>query len=359
MRLYFHGKRNQEEILSDVSCSNELNVNLSTNIIIKGDNFDVMRSLLRTHKGCIDLIYIDPPFGTNRVFSWRKDRANAISSAKDSVIAYSDFMDTDEFLNFMYERFVLMRELLSEKGSIYVHIDVKMGHYFKAILDEVFGMENFKNDITRIKCNPKNFYRKAYGNEKDVILFYAKNAEKNIWNDIKKKMDEQELLSKFPKIDQEGRRYNTIPLHAPGETLNGNTAIAWREMLPPAGRHWRTSPEEFDRMDAAGLIEWSKNGNPRIKKYADDHKGKKIQDIWEFKDPQNPIYPTQKNLDMLKLIVEQSSSENSIILDCFAGSGTTLVAAEALNRKFIGIDSSSIAIEVMQKRLKGKNVLFY
>ena len=122
-------------------------------------------------------------------------------------------------------------------------------------------------------------------------------------------------------------------------------------MNPPAGRHWRTDPVEFDRLDDIGLIEWSASGNPRIKKYADEHRGKKIQDIWAFKDPQYPIYPTEKNQAMIELIIKQSSNEDSIVLYCFAGGGTTLLAAIANNRKFIGIDKSEVAIEVMKKRV--------
>ena len=263
-----------------------------------------------------------------------------------------------EYLEFIRQRLVLLKELLSEQGSIYLHIDTKVGHYIKIIMDEVFGEENFKNDITRIKSNPKNFSRTAYGNEKDVIYFYAKNSKKNIWNEVKIPIDKKDISKKFPKIDKDGRRYTTIPLHAPGET-NGITGQPWRNICPPEGRHWRTNPSEFDRLDSLGLIEWSSNGNPRIIKYADEHKGKKIQDIWRFKDPQNPIYPTEKNLDMLKLIIKQSSNENSLVLDCFCGSGTTLVAAEELGRKWIGIDFSKIAIDTIKSREQLKNYQYF
>ena len=138
--------------------------------------------------------------------------------------------------------------------------------------------------------------------------------------------------------------------------MSGVTGQPWRGMLPPKGRHWRTDPKEFGRLDEQGLIEWSSNGNPRIKKYAKDHKGKKIQDIWTFKDPQYPLYPTQKNEEMLKQIILQSSNENSIVLDCFAGSGTTLAAAEKLRRRWIGIDCSEEAIKIIKKQLQ--NAIF-
>ncbi len=358
MELLFENKETRGQILSRAAKATPIIINENKSYLFNGDNFEIMSGLLNAKKSFVDLVYIDPPFNTNQIFFVSENRANTISQKKGSTIAYSDLMTDDEFIKFMYERFVLIYELLSNEGSLYVHIDTKMGHYFKIILDEIFGEKNFKNDITRIKSNPKNFARKAYGNEKDMILFYSKNPQKNIWNEIKISCDESELTEKFAKIDVDGRRYTTIPLHAPGETANGITGMPWRGMLPPAGRHWRTSPEEFDEMDRQGLIEWSKTGNPRIKKYADEHKGKKIQDIWKYKDPQNPQYPTQKNLEMLDLIIKQSSKENSIIMDCFAGSGTTLLAAAKLGRNFIGIDSSEVAINVAKNRLS-KNEISY
>lgn len=160
------------------------------------------------------------------------------------------------------------------------------------------------------------------------------------------------MKKNFSKVDENGRRYTTIPLHAPGETANGSTSKPWRNIEVPSGRHWRTSPDEFEKMDADGLIEWSSTGNPRIKKYADEHQGKKIQDVWKYKDPQYPIYPTEKNLEMLKMIINQSSDKESIVLDCFAGSGSALLAAEALDRNWIGIDNSPVAIEIIKSRVK-------
>lgn len=186
-----------------------------------------------------------------------------------------------------------------------------------------------------------------------MILFYTKDYKNNIWNDIKVPLDDNEIAERFSKIDENGRRYTTIPLHAPGETKNGPTSKPWRNILVPKGRHWRTNPEEFDKMDAEGLIEWSSTGNPRIKKFADEHTGKKIQDIWRFKDPQNPKYPTEKNIKMLEQIVLQSSNKEDYVLDCFAGSGTTLKAANKLERKWIGVDSSDVAIDIIKNSKLG------
>lgn len=325
------------------------------NLVIHGENFSALSKLLNSgFKNKIDLVYIDPPFATNGIFRIDANGdTRTVSSANDSIIAYTDNLTGDSFLEFLRERLFLIKELLSPKGSIYLHIDYKIGHYVKLVMDEVFGNENFLNDITRIKSNPKNFGRKAYGDQKDLVLFYAKNKGKNIFNNVTIPYTQAELAEKFKKVDENGRRYNTVPVHAPGES-HGDTGMEWKGMLPPKGRHWRTSRENLDKLDEQGLIEWSKTGNPRIKKFADEHKGKKIQDIWyNYKDPAKPLYPTQKNIDMLNMIVKQSSNENSIVLDCFAGSGGTGVAASNLNRRFILVDKSEEAIKIIKKRLSG------
>lgn len=354
LELYYENKKSQQQILNNATNIN-YNIDLkSESLLFKGDNFNVLAFLLKKYKDKIDLVYIDPPFNTSNDFYISDTRANSVSTNKNSILAYSDKMSKEEFLEFLRERLMLIKELLSPKGSIYLHIDYKIGHYVKIIMDEIFGERNFKNDITRIKSNPKNFYRKAYGNEKDLILFYSKNYKNNIWNDLKVPLEEDEIIEKFTKIDKNGRRYTTIPLHAPGETKNGITGQPWRNIPVPEGRHWRTDPIEFDKLDEQGDIEWSSNGNPRIKKYADQHEGKRIQDIWKFKDPQKPIYPTEKNIEMIKRIILQSSNENSIVLDCFAGSGTTLECANMLGRKWIGVDNSDIAISKIKDRSIGE-----
>ena len=228
-----------------------------------------------------------------------------------------------------------------------------MGHYIKVIMDEVFGQSNFRNEISRIKCNPKNFNRKAYGNIKDSIYFYSKGPAP-IWNEplVKKSQDEQDRL--FNKTDNQGRRFTTNPLHAPGETASGDSGKPWHGVMPPAGRHWRNSHEVMDQLERDGLIHWSKNGVPRKIIYAENFSNKKLQDIWEFKDKPNPIYPTEKNLEMLKLIVSTSSNPDSIVLDAFAGSGSFGWAAHLLNRKWITIDESQKAIDTINKRFDEK-----
>jgi adenine-specific DNA-methyltransferase len=159
----------------------------------------------------------------------------------------------------------------------------------------------------------------------------------------------------FKKTDKNGRAYTTIPLHAPGETKNGATSSEFKGMKPPPGRHWRTDPAELEKLDKAGLIEWSAAGNPRKIMYADENDGKKMQDIWEFKDYQYPVYPTEKNIELVKTIISASSSEDSTVLDFFCGSGTTLVAAQELGRNWIGIDKSEEAIRITREKLRALN----
>lgn len=359
MHLDYYGKKMDEQKIWDniEPCVLEHVSGFQDNKskLIKGDNLRIMRYLIEQTnlKEKIDLVYIDPPFSTKNIFRMSKQKANTISRSNSDSIAYADSLIGSEYLEFLRERLILIKKLLSKNGSIYVHIDFKIGHYVKIIMDEVFGRENFINDITRIKCNPKNFKRKAYSNIKDLILFYSKTNE-YIWHEPKKELSEEEIERLFKKMDKNGRRYTTIPVHAPGETANGSTGQMWRGIFPPKGRHWSSNPSVLEELDKEGLIEWSKNNVPRKIIYADEKDGKRVQDIWEFKDPQYPKYPTEKNLDLLKLIINTSSNKNSIVLDCFCGSGTTLKAAQDLGRTWIGIDKSDEAIKTSIEKLSKK-----
>ncbi len=348
MTLNYANKKSEYTIFSQIAdCEFKNSAKLvSPNKLIFGDNLLALKKLINDYelKGKIDLVYIDPPFATNNTFTFSDDRARTISNGKNGKVAYTDTLTGTEFLEFLRERLVLLKMLLSDSGSIYLHIDYKVGHYVKIIMDEIFGVENFRNDITRVKCNPKNFARKGYGNIKDMILFYSKTSNP-IWNEPKTPYSEEDKLKLFPKIDKNGRNYTTIPLHAPGETQNGNTSYPFKGILPPIGRHWRTNVETLESWDKEGLIEWSERGNPRKKIYLDEQEGKRLQDIWQLKDPQYPVYPTEKNRELLDIIIKTSSNLDSYVLDCFCGSGTSLIAAHQNNRNWIGIDKSEEAIK--------------
>lgn len=319
---------------------------METNVLYYDDNLEILERLV-AEKGQVQLVYIDPPFGTGQSFTVHGGRFSTISRASSGNTAYHDLTTGQDYLDFLYPRLKLLRELLADDGSIYVHIDCRVGHYVKVLMDDIFGVDNFRSDITRIKCNPKNFKRYGYGNIKDMILFYTKGS-RHIWNYPRQPYSELDLLRLFPKVDDHGRHYTTVPIHAPGETVNGASGQEWNGIKPPVGRHWRCDPVELTLLDKAGLIEWSPTGNPRKKIYADEASklGKYVQDVWIFKDPQYPKYPTEKNLDMLKLIIQASSNEGDVVMDCFCGSGSTLLAAQRMNRQWIGIDSSEVAIEI-------------
>jgi len=360
--LCYEGKRGEAEILSQLEPrplsfrditpqdTQEGETRERPGRYFLGENADVLRHLLTEEevRGRVQLVYIDPPYGTGQVFALDGERgkARSVSRPGEGSLGYSDTLTGPAFIEFLRERLILLRELLSQEGLIFVHLDERHGFEAKIILDEVFGRERFVNHISRIGSNPKNFSRKAFGSQKDMILVYSKTRD-YYWNEVGVPYTEEDLRRLFPFADENGRRYTTNPLHAPGETKDGPTGRPWRGICPPPGRHWRYPPEVLEELDRRGLIVWSKSGVPRKKVYADERvgKGKKLQDIWEFKDPQDPLYPTEKNLDMLKLIVATASRPGDLVLDAFAGSGTALIAAVSLGRKAIGIDSSREALE--------------
>ncbi len=351
--LQYSDKSDEFEVAHGISHGELRSIQKSSSSVVNkfifGDNYYVLKKLLDTHRGKIDLIYIDPPFGTGQDF-------NSI----DDHSAYSDKLIDSEFLEFIRKRLFLLRELMSERGSIYLHIDKKIGHYVKIVMDEVFGYQNFINDITRIKCNPKNFARNAYGNYSDMILYYAKNRDYQIWNDVNEPMSEEKRKILFPKKHPKLGYYTTNPIHAPGKTVNGDTGLEWKGLMPPKGRHWRYSREVLDELDKQGLLEWSSTGNPRKIVLAKEHKGFKVQDVWEFKDKGLSFvdYPTQKNFDLLERIICSSSDQDSIVLDCFAGSGSTLKVANKLGRNWIGIDNSTYSLDVVKKNFAKDKVDF-
>ena len=320
-----------------------------------GDNLEGLRRLARLGV-TVDLVYIDPPFATNNDFLIDTDRANSISAS--GKLAYSDRTRGDAYLGELRLRLRAIRNVMSPVGSVYVHIDVNMEHHVRLLMDDVFGAQNFRNSITRIKCNPKNFARYSYGNIKDTILFYSISPSRITWNPQKEPMSFDDIERLYPLVDAEGRRYTTTPLHAPGVTRNGPTGKAWRGMTPPPGRHWRYPPEKLDELDAVRMIAWSATGNPRKIRYAHDPDSdgempsKLPQDVWVYKDPQRAVYPTQKNEKLLERIILTSSEPGDTVLDCYAGSGGALLQAHRLGRRFIGMDNSEAARQVIEGRLR-------
>ncbi len=316
------------------------------NRLYYGDNLPFLAHQLNDPQvyGQVRLIYIDPPFATNGVFQ---------SRTQDD--AYHDLLTGSQYIEFLRQRLVLLRELLADDGSIYVHLDENMAFHIKVIMDEVFGAKNYRNFITRRKSSHKNYTRKTFGNIADYILFYSKSAS-YVWNRPLEPWTDERGSKEYTCIEPDtGRRFKKVPVHAPG-VRNGATGGIWRGVLPPPGKHWQYTPDQLDQMDARGEIYWSATGNPRRKIYLDNSEGVPLQDIWhDFRDSQNQNmkitgYPTEKNPALLDVIIQASSNPGDLVLDCFAGSGTTLAEASRLKRRWIGMDESPIALEAMLRR---------
>lgn len=311
------------------------------------ENLEALAHLAQDREVCgkARLVYIDPPYATQTVFHSRK-----------LAHAYEDVFECAEYLEFIRERLLLLHRILADDGSIYVHLDAKMVFHVKLLMDEIFGAGNFRNCITRKKSNPKNYTRKQFGNVSDYLLFYTK-SDQYVWNKQCEPWTE-ERAREYQYVEPEtGRRYMKVPVHAPG-VRNGETGKPWRGMMPPPGKHWQFAPATLDELDAKGEIYWSKNGNPRRKVYLDASDGVSVQDIWlDYRDAHNQMvhisgYPTEKNINLLRRIIEASSNPGDLVLDCFAGSGTTLVAADMLGRSWIGADNSPEALRTMLHRFQ-------
>ena len=335
-----------------------------TNKLIWGDNKLILSSLksgaLRRQiedAGGLKLIYIDPPFDVGADFSMDIEIGGETFHKEPNLLEQIAYRDTwgrgaDSFIAMIYERLILMRDLMHPEASIYLHCDWRVNSHLRLAMAEVFGSKNFRNEITRIKCNPKNYTTSSFGNIHDSILFFTRSEETKL-NRIYDVRDEEQLAADFPLIEEKtGRLYTTGALHAKG-IRSGVTGMPWRGLMPPSGRHWAYVPETLDKMDADGLIEWSSNGNPRGKRYADEDTGKAVQTIWEFKDPgdRSADYATQKPEGLLERIISASSNEGDLIADFFCGSGTTAAVAEKLGRKWITSDLGKFGIHTTRKRL--------
>jgi adenine-specific DNA-methyltransferase len=347
LELTYPGKTPRDEVLAIASAPivDLWSPPAAQSGLLFGDNLQLLASLRDNPavRGKVQLVYIDPPYSTETVFHTRSQ-----------AHAYDDVHTGHEFIEFLRQRLILLHDLLAEDGSLYLHLDEKAVFHARIILDEVFGRSNYRNCIVRKKCNPKNFTSKQYGNVSDYILFYTK-TDKYIWNKQYEAWTD-DRAKEYQYIEPEtGRRFMKVPVHAPG-TRQGATGKEWRGNLPPKGKHWQYTPDTLDEMDARGELYWSANGNPRRKVYLDQSPGISVQDIWlDYRDAHNQNvavtgYPTEKNPDMMRRLVAASSNVGGLVLDAFAGSGTTLEAAHSLGRRWIGIDDSAEALRTMLYR---------
>lgn len=330
------------------------------NKIFWGDNLQVMSHLLKQFRGKVDLIYIDPPFDSKAEYKKTislKTGSAASDSSPFEEKQYSDIWNNDEYLQFIYERMILAKELLADGGSLYFHCDSHRVHYIKCLLDEIFGIENFLNDVIWKRTGSHNSANR-YGPIHDTLLFYTKGSNFH-WSGITTPYDE-EYQKRFSYADQDGRKFQPISLIAAGLRA-GSTGKPWRGIdVAKNGNHWRTTIEKLDKLDENGCIFWPERGGlPRLKQYLDEAKGNPIQDIWtdipaiNSQAQEREDYPTQKPEALLKRVIEASTSTGALVLDFFMGSGTAQVAAMKLGRRFIGADINLGAIQTTTRRLIG------
>jgi len=338
-KLVYEGKASEEEILSEhyshfrtISVKGKASrksLDIPDNSFVLTDNFVGLHTLLNSGKK-VDLFYLDPPYGTGMDFH-----------SRSLEHAYNDSMGSATYIEFMRRRLILMRECMADDASIYIHIGYQMLAHLKVVMDEVFGEKNFRNLIARRKCSSKNFTTKQYSNLNDYVLFYTKSNTYK-WNQPGIAPDKAWIDKEYTKVDDFGRRYKLVPVHAPG-TRNGETGKEWKGKMPPKGKHWQYKPSKLDEFDRQGDIHWSKTGNPR---YWMDYRDAHHQSI------KITGYPTEKNFEMLKMIVGASSDEGDLVVDPFNGSGTTIHAAKELNRRYIGMDASFTAAKATIERFR-------
>jgi adenine-specific DNA-methyltransferase len=332
------------------------------NRLIWGDKKYVLPSLLPEFAGKVNLIYIDPPFNVGADFSFTTTipDSNESFTKEPSIIEQKAYRDTwgrgmDSYLQWFYEAVVLLHELLAEDGSLYVHLDWHVGHYAKVVLDEVFGVDNFRNEIIWKRTTARSD-SKTYNHIHDVIYYYSKN-EAVVWNKLYMPYDPEQVKKQYRVEEESGRLLQPITLIVPG-TRNGPSGQAWRGIdVAARGDHWKYTIDELDRLDEEGKIYWPPAGEvPRLKQYLDEMPGVPLQSIWmdvglSSNASERLNYDTQKPESLLERIIKTSSNENSLVLDCFCGSGTTAVVAEKLQRRWIACDLGRFAIHTTRKRL--------
>ena len=322
---------------------------VDTRIIYCGDNLDQLKQL---PPECVDLIYIDPPFNSNRnyeVFWGETKEKRSFEDRHESTHAYIDYMRP---------RCVELARVLKKTGSFYYHCDWHASHYVKVMLDQIFGENNFRNEIiwkraSTVKGNAGQG-SKLWSPNTDSIFFYTGGSEDYTFHPQFKEYTEEYLTQFYKYTDADGRRYRLISMIGPGGAAKGNPTYE----VMGVTRYWRYSQETMKQLIVQGLVVQTKPGTvPQRKQYLDDGKGVAVQTLWSDIEALSPSsrerlgYPTQKPLALLDRIIQASSNENNIVLDSFCGCGTALVAAQNLKRQWIGIDISPTACRVMAKRL--------
>jgi DNA modification methylase len=320
-----------------------------------GDNLTMLKDV---PDESVDLIYIDPPFNSNRNYEvfWGDTQEKR---------AFNDrFGDAKAYIDYMRPRAMELFRVLKKTGSFYYHCDWHASHYVKVMLDEIFGANNFQNEIAWKRSDAHSDSKqgsKHYGRIFDSIFFYTK-SNNYTFNTLYNPLPKSTVENWYKNIEPgTGRKFNKGDLQAPGGAAKGNPYYKWNGHL----KYWRYSKENMQKLHDEGKIVYSKSGMPYQKRYLDESKGVSLQNWWDDismlrglsakKNEKIKVervgYPTQKPIALLERIIEVSSNAGDIVLDSFCGCGTTLIASQKLKRNWVGIDISPTACRVMSQRL--------
>jgi len=317
------------------------------NLIVQGDNLQFLKTVYLNQdplikdkvKGKVKLIYLDPPFATKADFQ-----------GGDGSRSYSDKIDSAEFLENLRERIIFLRELLAEDGCIYLHLDTKKVHYLKVVMDDIFGEFNFQNEIIW-KRTSAHSDSKIYANVHDCLLYYTK-SENRIFNQPYSNYSTEHIEKRYKHVDSDGRRFSDGDLVGAG-LKGGGYLYEWKGIT----KKWRCPINTMKNYENENRLYYTKKGVARIKRYLDEVQGQPVMDIWQDIFPVNSQaaervdFPTQKPELMLERIIKASTNVGDLVMDVFAGSGTTAAVAEKLGRRWIVCDFGKHAIYLMQKRI--------
>ena len=332
-----------------------------SNKLIWGDNKLILSSLkagaLRQQiedAGGLKLIYIDPPFDVGADFSMDIEIGGETFHKEANLLEQIAYRDTwgrgaDSFISMIYERLILMRDLLAEDGSIYAHCDWRVNSYIRLAMNDVFGTSGFQNEITWRRTRTHNDAT-SWAAIADTILFFSR-SESFIWNPQFNEQSEEDVETRYRFTDEKGRRYRLGPIDSPNP--RPNMMYVWKGFTPPK-KGWRYSQEKMAELDRQGRIYYpdSKDKRPATKLYLDESQGALVGTVWtEFSAVQASAtervdYPTQKPEALLERIIKASSNEGDLVADFFCGSGTTAAVAEKLGRKWIATDLGKFGIHL-------------
>ena len=336
------------KIIPESASSRPLFSSLDTQVIYCGDNLDKLKEMPDRF---VDLIYIDPPFNSNRSYEIFWPEGNQTRSFEDRHAS------TEAYIDFMRPRCAQLIRILKKTGSFYYHCDWHASHYVKVMLDQICGENNFQNEIIWMRASVKGDVRRKYGSNHDTLFFYG-NGGRHCFNPVYGSSEGEAYKGRFRLDDGDGKGpYRLAPLDSPNP--RPNLTYEYKGFNPPA-KGWRVSRKLMEELDRKGRLVFPKSTEGRIAKkhYLNEQNGPKIGDVWIDIPPLQASaierigYPTQKPIPLLERIIRTSSNPDDIVLDAFCGCGTALVAAQNLGRRWIGIDISPTACNVMADRLE-------